>query len=508
MTTTATGEPVGYRRKAITVTAPALPRQAAALVRDGFQIALIAGHDDGTELRVVYLFTADGDRRAELHVKLNRAYPHVPSLAKLSYPAGRFERELRDLYGIVPDEHPDPAPLVRDGHWPRDWFPMRQDAGPSPERHEDTVRRKDAELPPGGYRMSFGPVHGGVNEPAEFQLTLTGETVRRLDTRLWFIHKGLEKLFEGRDPAAGVQLAERVSGDTAVGHTLAYCLAVEDALGQVVPARAKRLRGILLELERIYNHVNDLGALCQHAGHDVVAMHAHRVREQLLRLNAEVTGHRLLRGAIRPGGTEVHQLPDPERLGELAADVAELVELALGHGVVRDRFAGTAVLTARAASELGIVGFAARASGHAVDARTDHPFLPAGGAAVNRPPRTPEDDADRTGGDVLARFLARAEEIPTSVAMINGLLESLEQPGPPDGDRDTARSGVGFVEGWRGAIAHRVELAENGTLSRVKIVDPSFLNWPALPAAVAGTALADFSLAVRSFGLSSAGNDR
>ena len=495
------GQPAGHRRAAHTVTPDALPEHAAALLAAGYRVALVAGHDDGPTLRATYLFTAGyPDRRVELHVPLDRAHPHLPSLAELSFPAGRFERELHDLFGIVPDGHPLPRRLVRHFHWPRGWYPMLADAGDPPE-FGDPEGPYDfrAVVGPGVSEIPVGPVHAGMIEPGHFRFSVVGETILNLKARLWFVHKGLERLFQGRAPADGVELAERISGDTSVGHAVAYCLAVEDALGLSPGATTQRLRAVLLELERLYNHVNDIGALCNDVGHGVLNSHAQRVRERLLRLNAAVTGHRLLRGAVRPGECVLRALPDPAELAAIALDVQEITELALDHGTVRDRFTGTAVLTGQQAAHLGVLGYVARASGLAVDARLEHPI-------TNRGPQLTVHT--HSGGDVLARFLVRAEEVQTSIAVVTDLVERhTEIRSAGVRTRPPAASGVGIVEGWRGAITHRVELAGDGRLRRVKVVDPSFFNWPALPVALADTIVPDFPLANKSFNLSYAGND-
>ena len=479
-----------------------LPEQAATLLDAGFRVALVAGHDDGARLRAIYLFTAPSDQRVELSVPLDRDKPAVPSLAGLSFPAGRFEREMRDLFGIVPTGHPLPRRLVRHFHWPQGWYPMLADAGEPPEFGD-----VDGPYPfrtvegDGVYEIPVGPVHAGMIEPGHFRFSVVGETILNLKARLWFVHKGLEKLFHGKRPGEAVALAERVSGDTAVGHALAFCLAVEDAYGIAVPEDAQRIRAILLELERLYNHVTDLGALCNDVGHGILNAHAQRVREQLLRINDHVTGHRLLRGAIHPGGAQLKQLPDLDWLTAIGTDVAEIVEIALANTVVRDRFTGTAALTRQQATDLGTLGYVARASGLATDARVDHPFL-----ATPLAPAT----HTHTDGDVLSRFLVRAEEITDAIAMIARLAGDLgghlaDHTAPLH--TAAARSGVGICEGWRGTIVHRIELASDGTLTRVKIVDPSFFNWPALPVALADTIVPDFPLTNKSFNLSYAGND-
>jgi Ni,Fe-hydrogenase III large subunit/Ni,Fe-hydrogenase III component G len=508
MTTTV---PAGRRPDVSRLSPDELPDRAAALLASGARLALVAGHDDrpySGGLRAVYLFTdPDTHSRTELHVALGPSDPHVPSLAGLSFPAGRFEREMRDLYGIVPDGHPLPRRLVRHFHWPTGWYPMLSDAG-SPPEFGDT----DGPYPfrdvtgPGVYQIPVGPVHAGMIGPGHFRFSVVGETILKLKARLWFVHRGIEKLFQGRRPADAVAFAERVSGDTSVGHTLAFCQAVEDALGLPVTDDDRRRRAMLLELERLYNHITDIGALCNDVGHGILNAHAQRIRERLLRINDRVTGHRLLRGATQPGTTTLHSLPDPAELAAVAADAAEVANLALEHTVVRDRLTGTAVLTREQAADLGTLGYVARASGLTIDARHDHPTL-----TTVFPRATPR----HTDGDVLARFLVRADEITESVKIITALLDHLK--GDPDlsnppaamtpSDTQPVRSGVGIVEGWRGTIVHRVELLPDGTLTRVKIVDPSFLNWPALPVALADTIVPDFPLVNKSFNLSYAGND-
>ncbi|MDI3314568.1 MAG: NADH-quinone oxidoreductase subunit C [Mycobacterium sp.] len=495
----------GTHRSVIELGPEQLSATAGQLLADGYRLALVAAqHDDGDALRVVYLLTSGPpDSRIELHIRLDPHRPQLPSLAALSFPASRFEREMHDLYGVIPLDHPQPRRLVRHHHWPRGWYPMRADTGPPPEFGDPEGPYPFLTVEgPGVYEIPVGPVHAGLIEPGHFRFSVVGETILKLKARLWFVHKGVERLFQSRDIADALALAERVSGDTTVGHALAYCLAVEDATGWPVPPQAQRKRAILLELERLYNHTTDIGALCNDVGHGILHAHALRIREQLLRLNAEITGHRLLRGGVIPGGAHLRTLPDTGRLRAIAADIAEIVHLALGHSVVTDRFTATAILSRDAARDLGTLGYVARASGLPVDARHQHPFHDGGGAF------TP---VTRDTGDVLARFLVRADEIAASAALITALTPTVTagttRTEPPTGATARAVSGVGIVEGWRGTITHRVELAFDHTLTRNKIVDPSFFNWPALPIALSGAIVPDFPLVNKSFNLSYAGND-
>ncbi|TNY37915.1 NADH-quinone oxidoreductase subunit C [Thermomonospora catenispora] len=484
--------------KIIDVTSESLAAHVAELLGSGHRLALVAAVPAPSGFDVVYLFSHGADL-VELHLPVPGDDPRLPSIASLSFPAGRFEREMRDLYGIVPENHPLPRRLVRHHHWPRGWYPMRDDAGPPPAFGDPEGPFPFVTVEgPGVYEIPVGPVHAGLIEPGHFRFSVVGESILKLKARLWFVHKGIEKLFEGRPPEAGLELAERISGDTSVGHALAYCQAVESALKVAVPPQAVRIRALLLELERIYNHVTDLGALCNDVAHGILNAHAGRVRESLLRINDRVTGHRLLRGGVVVGGARLRALPDVDALRAIGEDVAEIVALALGHSVVLDRFAGTAVLSAQAARDLGTLGYVARASGLDVDARRDtlEGFAP----------------VVRTGGDVLARFQVRAEEIAASIEIIAGLVGDLDAgdldhvtPSPSGAFGPAA--GVGIAEGWRGTIVHRVQLDAEGALARVKVVDPSFFNWPALPVALSGAIVPDFPLVNKSFNLSYAGND-
>lgn len=471
------------------------------LLGNGFRIGLVAAHDDHNgAIRLVYLFLAGApDRRIELECVVPESDPSVRSLAYLSFPASRFEREMADLYGVRPVGHPKLRRMVRHAHWPEGWHPMRGGAAPPPETEAVGHFPFVTVDGPGVYEIPVGPVHAGLIEPGHFRFSVAGETVVRLKARLWFVHRGLEKLFEGRPAGGAVELAERVSGDTSAAHALAHSLAVEDALGMEVPDAAHRLRALLVELERLYNHVTDLGALANDVGFSLANVHGQRIRERLLRLNASVTGHRLLRGAIRPGAIALKALPDVASLRAIAADVAELAELTLRNSVVHDRFSGTAALSRDDAHALGCLGYVARASGLHTDARLEHP--------TTALPVTPtRSDA----GDVLARYTVRCQEFAASTGLACHLIESHDGPNEYAVAAPTprrGRSGVGITEGWRGTIAHRVEIDAAGAITRAKIVDPSWFNWPALPVAMADTIVPDFPLANKSFNQSYAGND-
>jgi Ni,Fe-hydrogenase III large subunit/Ni,Fe-hydrogenase III component G len=490
------------RTQVVDVSSSDVARHLASHLADGYRAALVAGHEDDDAFRVVYVLVRPGDdRRVELVLRTSAHLPSIPSLAATSYPVGRFEREIRDLYGVTPEGHPLPHRLVRHGHWPQGWYPMLRGADPTPRFEPDVASFPFLEVEGEGvYEIPVGPVHAGLIEPGHFRFSVVGETILRMKARLWFVHRGVEKLFEGRPPSAGIELAERISGDTAVGHALAFAMAVEDAAGITVSEPDRCVRALLLEMERLHNHVADIGALANDVGFGLANAHGQRLRETLLRINRATTGHRLLRGGVTIGGATLVALPDVDAVSAVATEVGELAGLVLDSSTVRDRFTGTAVLAGNAALGVGALGYVARASGIDVDARRDHPFVDLGEHF------RVELEQD---GDVLARFLVRVREAAVSAAVVRDLVARVS------GSRGTHRvvtpggpgAGVGLVEGWRGTIAHRVELAADGTLSRVKVVDPSFFNWPALPLALADTIVPDFPLANKSFNQSYAGND-
>jgi Ni,Fe-hydrogenase III large subunit/Ni,Fe-hydrogenase III component G len=481
-----------------------LLHEATALLAAGNRLAMISCHDDDddTQLRVVYTFTGDTPHHvSELVVSVPGDDPWVPSLAALSYPAGNFEREMRDLYGLRPVNHPQPYRLVRHGHWPRGWYPMRHDAAKIPIFEPDTESFPFLEVEgPGVYEIAVGPIHAGIIEPGHFRFSVVGESIIRMEARQWYMHRGIEKLFEGRTPRAGIELAEAIAGDTVIGHSLAYVMAVEAASGTEVSETDRLLRALLLELERMYNHVTDLGALANDVGFGVVNSYAGRLRESLLRINKSVTGHRYLRGALTIGGTMVQLLPNPDDLRRIAQELEEIVDITLDHSIVRDRFTGTGTLPADQALLLGTLGYVARASGSHNDARQDYPFADLGEAF---------HVVTETGGDVLSRYRVRAGEFAVSAATAIDLIRRLGGQKGTGWSTEAAEPGQGLalVEAARGTICHRVEIGKRGQLTRLKAVDPSFFNWPALPTALADTIVPDFPLVNKSFGQSYAGND-
>jgi len=506
----------GMRR--LQVPGAALPQVMDIVMRTLGGIVLLAAGEDRPHEDSLYAHYLVGLTKAAgsvggsterwelLHVsvRLPRETPVVPSLAALSFPASRFEREMRDLLGIVPAGHPDPRPLVRHGFWPESFYPLRADAQ-VPAFEDDGRPFPFTEVEGEGvYEIPVGPVHAGVIEPGHFRFNVLGETILKMRARLYFTHKGTERLFVGRRPEEAVALAERVSGDTSVGHALAFCQAVEALAGVDIPAGAKAVRTVLLELERLYNHVTDVGAIIGDTGFPVGQAHCLRLREDLLRLNKQVAGHRLLRGVLVPGGvTRVDGLDAGivSAVERIVRDFDEVVQICRDNTLVADRLEGTGRLAPDVARDFGVVGYVARACQVPYDVRRNLPFAAYEGIDV-----TPVVAA---GGDVEARMDIRVREVRQTVQIIARACAGLTS-GPPRvevGALPPFKAGFGLVEACRGRLAHMVLADAGGRLHRVKIVDPSFFNWPALARALEDNIVPDFPLCNKSFNASYSGND-
>ena len=440
-------------------------------------------------------------------VAIPSATARFPSLATRSFAASRFEREIHDLFGLVPEGHPDLRRLALHQYWPAGYHPLRRDVVPRTDFVDAgepfPFRRVEGE---GIFEITVGPVHAGIIEPGHFRFSVEGETIVNLETRLGFVHKGTEKLFEGLALDRVPALAERISGDTSVGHALACCQAIETLAGVTVPPRAGRLRMVLLELERIYNHVGDVGMIVNDTGFAFGHAHCFRIREELLRLNEQLAGHRLLRGAVVPGGVTgtITRAPLAEvasSVENLVAEFAAIARLCLDNTTVLERLQGTGRLTEPTATEMQVVGLVGRASGIDADLRRDAPFAAYGETRVNV--------AIYGTGDVWARTMVRLDEAREAARLIREAAR-LDAPGAAKVPVPALTAGAhafGLVEAWRGPVWHWVVAGGPSTLGRVKVVDPSFRNWPALEHAVLKNIVPDFPLCNKSFNLSYSGND-
>jgi Ni,Fe-hydrogenase III large subunit/Ni,Fe-hydrogenase III component G len=490
---------------------------ASVLSQAGGRLASLFATDDRAAhgvfgLHHLWLLPAE---RAFVHLRadVDSADPVFPSIAA-QYPAANwFEREVMDWFGLTPAGHPNPARVALHDDWPDGAWALRKDfAG------EREVPRVPGDFHPfrpvsgeGVFQVPVGPVHAGIIEPGHFRFGVAGEPVLYLQVRLFYVHKGTEKLFERIPWRHGIFLAQSVSGDTSVGHALAYAHAIERMARIDVPPRARVLRTVLLELERLYNHVADIGAIATDVAFTVPASHAQVLREEIVRLNERLFLSRLLRHTIDIGGVTVDlaaaDAADLRRqLARIARRFDDLILTLIDAGTFTDRVDGTGVLAHQAARDLGIVGIAARASGIDEDLRRDHPH-----DAYDRVQfKVPVEE----GGDVRARLMVRAREVEQSLAILAQALAMLEEQPPGDLRAALPRelppraTGLGWVEAWRGPVVHFVATDERGALSRVKITDPSFLNWPGLVHAVPGNIIPDFPVINKSFNLSYSGTDR
>jgi Ni,Fe-hydrogenase III large subunit len=349
-------------------------------------------------------------------------------------------------------------------------------------------------------------VHAGIIEPGHFRFSVVGEKVLRLEQHLGYVHKGIERRFTTLAAQDGHRLAGRVSGDSTVAYAWAYCMALESAWRVEVPARAAGLRALLLERERVANHLGDLGALGNDAALAFGLAQFSRLREDWQRLSHDAFGHRLLMDRIVPGGVDV-DLPEAmagrlrQQCDDIEREVRVLRRIYDEHAGLQDRFMGTGQVTPALARQLGLTGLAGRASGQAHDLRCDHAWAPYDRLRVAK--------AGSVQGDVAARVAVRFDEVFESLRMLRALCDALPAGArcvplaPPAEDA----SGAGWVEGWRGEVLVVLETTADGRIRRCHCHDPSWQNWPVLEHAVIGNIVPDFPLINKSFNLSYSGHD-
>ncbi len=489
------------------------PRPLTGLLAEsGCRVAAVFAEDrTATEDRynIYYVYEHPSDSRYLLaRAPVSTTDLSFPSLAAEIPALNWQEREIQDWFGLAAEGHPNPRRVALHDNWP-EVHPLRKDFPIDtvlpPFEGEQHVFRPT--LGEGVFQIPVGPVHAGIIEPGHFNFAVAGEPILYLQLRMFFTHKATEKLFEQLPLHRAVYLAESISGDSGFSHGTAFCQAVEQAAGVEIPARARCIRTILLELERLYNHVADIGAIVMDVGFGIANAHASRLREMILSINEELTGSRLLRGIVCPGGVRqdstTEQFAEALRVLEIfEREFASLMRLIESSDSTRDRLTRTGILRPDKARDLGIVGVAGRASGVDRDVRRDHPY-----AAYNL---VSLDVPVYEEGDVLRRMQVRVDEIRQSLVVIRAI-ESQLAPGvrrvaippiPPD------RCALGAVEGWRGEILHWIRTGPNHTLERCKIKDPSLNNWPAIVEAVQGNIVPDFPVINKSFNLSYSGTDR
>ncbi len=442
-----------------------------------------------------------------LTLPLAREHPRYPCIADVYPCANRMQRAAYDMLGIHAQDSPDHRKWVRHRAWPGGVFPLRKDfaIGTSFAASDDRYAFVQVEGE-GVHEIPVGPVHAGTIEPGHFRFSIVGEKILRLEERLCYKHKGIEKLFETMTLTEGARLAGRVSGDSTVAYAWAYAMAVEGASGTEPPARALGLRGILLELERIANHLGDLGYLANDVGFSFGFFQFWRLKENLLRLQGQLFGHRYLMDQIVPGGV-ARDLPREDALRlvsgleQIQSEVNTLKAIYDDHAGAQDRFILSGQVPQELAERMGLSGFAGRASGIMRDLRIDFPIPPYQQAAVRL--------GLHTRGDVAARVSVRFEELFESMRLVQTFARELP-PGEilaPVGNCAAGKCGIGWVEGWRGEVLIALETADANRIHRAHAHDPSWQNWPVIERAVIDNIVPDFPLINKSFNLSYSGQD-
>jgi len=452
--------------------------------------------------------TRDGLFWLELPLPADASYPDLSAL----FPAAsRMQRAAADLSGVVADGAKDQRPWLNHGAWAADDHPLLQDPQalpvPTPGAlHDYPFVRVEGE---GVHEIAVGPVHAGIIEPGHFRFSVVGEKLLRLEQRLGYTHKGIEQRMTQLPALDAYRLAGRVSGDSTVAYAWAYGMALESICQTQVTPRAAWLRALLLECERVANHLGDLGAL----GNDVAFAFAlaqfSRLREDWLRACKAAFGHRLMMDCVVPGGVQA----DISAAGQtqlmsccdaVLIDVKKLFDVFEAHAGLQDRFITTGRVLPELAAQLGLTGLAGRASAQARDLRCDHPFTPYDQLRVVM--------AGHTRGDVGARALVRFQELLESIRLIERILREMPE-GPVHTDvvlPDQPSRGIGWIEGWRGEIVVALELAgadQGHRITRCHLHDPSWQNWPVLEHAIMKDIVADFPLINKSFNLSYSGQD-
>ncbi len=501
-----------------------VPAAVAELCAAGMTLAMLVATDEEAtaerDLKVRYIFepgvadtVALPDTFVTLVASLDPVRPELPSISADVPAANWHEREAQDLLGIVFVGHPDPRPLVLHDGWPKGLYPLRKgfDARQRPAVEPSEEFPHLVVEGEGVLEVPVGPIHAGIIEPGHFRFSTVGESVLHLEARLFFTHRGLEKRVEGLSALDAFYVAERICGVCSVSHGLGFCEAVEQIAGVEVPSRARMIRTIALELERLYNHVGDIGNIGAGASYHYGTSAGSRMKEALQQVNERLAGNRFLRGLLTPGGVLLDLDADLARviegaISETAEGLDSLMEHIEGNPSVLDRLDGTGLLSRQAAIDLGVTGVAARASGVNRDARRDHPH---GAYADKGSPVVLV--ATSVEGDVHARLSLRAEEARESMRLVRALLSGLSSGPlcvavpevlPPWGIGQSA------IESPRGAAIHWLRTDAAGRVDRYHLRSASYANWPAVPLAALTAIIPDFPLVNKSFELCYSCTDR
>lgn len=475
------------------------------------QLKTITATDEREEnscFKIFYVFGSPKENIFLIPYIVLKDTEEFPSITKDIHEASGYERKIKTFFGLNPVGHPNPRPMILHENWPTGKFPLRKDFNwqerPAEAKNSYEFQKVKGE---GIYEIPVGPVHAGIIEPGHFRFSVAGEEIILLEPKLGYKHKGTEKLFEVLPLEEKIKLSERVSGDTSFTHSLAFCQALENLADMEVPERAKYLRVIFSELERLANHFNDVGFIMLDTGFSFGGSNGARLREVIMQWNERLTGSRFLRGVNVVGG--VSRDISSELGEELSADIKkirkdfnEVIEISENSSSLLNRLEDTGKLDRQLALDHGIVGVAGRAIGIKHDARADYPY-----AVYDK---IKFDVAMEEKGDVRSRLYVRVKEVYSSIKIIEEAIENL-----PAGEIKNSKSidlrknsfGIGLTEGWRGGIVYFVITDSAGNISRVDVRDPSFINWTVLGHAGKGNVVPDFPLINKSFNLSYSGND-
>lgn len=421
-----------------------------------------------------------------------------PALGKLCRPARRLERAIRDMTGLMPDGAPDL----------RLWLDHGRTASVGPEGRPTVSPATPYSFQPvegeSLHQIPVGPVHAGIIEPGHFRFTCNGETIVRLEERLGYVHKGIEDLMAGAPLERAAKLAGRVSGDSTVAYATAFARALEAACGCTVPPRAAHLRALMLELERMANHVGDIGGVCNDAAFSLMLAHCAVLRERILRTADIVFGHRLMMDAVVPGGVarnidEAGKVAITKLVARITKTLPALFALYEDTASLQDRTVRTGMVLYNLVKEFGAGGYVGRASGRRFDARRDLAYAPYDKLKFEVPV------LER--GDVDARVRIRFREVEQSLSLVKQLMAGLPAGAIREDVQPREAEGAAMVEGFRGDIFVWVRTNQDGMIARCHLRDPSWFQWPLLEAAIDGNIVADFPLCNKSFNCSYAGHD-
>jgi Ni,Fe-hydrogenase III large subunit len=461
---------------------------------------------DNIHLRACLAFEGD---YLVLETDVPLAQPVLPSHTPYYPGVDRLERHLQDMLGIAFLDHPDARRWTRHHAWAEGEYPLRNDfpvAGHAAKRTPaDVDYRFTPILGSGVYEIPVGPVHAGIIEPGHFRFHAVGEEILRLEQRLGYAHKGIEKIAVGRDALGLARLAGRVSGDATVAHAWAACQAMERAAQCMIPPRALHLRALMCERERVANHLGDIGTICNDVGFAFILAQCSRLREQWTRRSHTLFGYRFMMDRVIPGGVACDLALDttatlPADHAALRRELAPLADIIDDHPSLDDRLLNTGRLAPEDAQALGCTGYVGKASGQGFDVRRDSPYAPYDTVQVAVP--------DEREGDVAARVRVRLAEIEASLALMDHLLDTL-----PDGNivipftapADT--TGLGCIDGWRGEMLAFVRFDSAGRIARYFPRDPSWFTWPALERLIHGNIVPEFPVCNKSVNGSYSGHD-